>query len=53
MKNTKVPMLAVDDTDVYMESVPGIRFIAMWEQGTNATMLLGDVRCHIVYNRVY
>ena len=38
-----MPIFAVNDTDVHMESVPGIRFIAMWAQGTNATMLLGDV----------
>ena len=44
MRNTKLLMCAVDDTDVYLESVPGIWFIATWEQGTNANMLLGDVR---------
>ena len=45
MRNTKLLMRAIDDKDVYMVSVPDIRFIATWEQGTKRKIMqLSDVR---------
>ena len=57
VRNTKLPMFAVDDTNVYMVSVPGIRFIATWEQGTKrnyATQRCTQRRTayHMLYNPI-